>query len=363
MTNKKATTSEIAKLAGVSQSAVSMILNNSLQAKFSKETTRKVLAIAHELGYPVKIQNDNVSLKRSGIIAIVAPCLRNQYYSELIYSIEAEAQGMGYSVLINNAYDDEKIEDQSFEMLADVNIDGIIFLYMPRNYKKLKSVFKTTPIIFVSDKNEPTDIDAIEMSGFKSGILIGEHLLGLGHRNVAFISLSFKTAIIRMHRYEAIKQLFAENGLENRLFLYSPDPLKYAEQYNAFSSEYDIGYEYTLRALAEHPEVTAFIGGNDLQGYGILDALFDKGYRVPEDFSVCGFDNNQPSNFRRISLTSVDPFISHKGKEAFQILDRKISSRWLDEAPSVTVKIEYDPKLIVRGSTGPCPTQKTDSDK
>ena len=83
-----------------------------------------------------------------------------------------------------------------------------------------------------------------------------------------------------------------------------------------------------------------------------MDALLAQGRSIPGDCSVCGFDNIFPSCFANISLTTIDSCLTEKGRDAFELLMRKITNRPNTNATSV-FQIEYNPKIIIRGSTGP----------
>ena len=91
---------------------------------------------------------------------------------------------------------------------------------------------------------------------------------------------------------------------------------------------------------------------NDMVAVGIMDVLLKRKYKIPKDYSVCGCDNTSVSHYNMVSLTTVEPFSIHRGQEAVNILIRKI------EEPdgintSSSVQVEFAPKLIPRGSTGP----------
>ena len=113
-----------------------------------------------------------------------------------------------------------------------------------------------------------------------------------------------------------------------------------------------MGYELAVKASAD-PAITAYIGVNDMVAYGIMDALLAQGRSIPGDCSVCGFDNIFPSCFANISLTTIDSCLTEKGRDAFELLMRKIT----DQPASATsiFQIEYNPKIIIRRSTGPAP--------
>ena len=86
--------------------------------------------------------------------------------------------------------------------------------------------------------------------------------------------------------------------------------------------------------------------------YGVLDALVREGYRVPEDFSLCGFDNVTSSGYQRIQLTSVENYTFNHGKSAFNLLLERIEGGPNDREDQPINRVEYRSRLIVRGSTG-----------
>ena len=74
-------------------------------------------------------------------------------------------------------------------------------------------------------------------------------------------------------------------------------------------------------------QLTAFIGNNDMVSYGIMDAILKKGYQIPDDLSVCGFDNDFASSLLPISLTTVEHYMEDKGKKAFNMIYEKIQEK------------------------------------
>ena len=103
----------------------------------------------------------------------------------------------------------------------------------------------------------------------------------------------------------------------------------------------------TRKCLGER-RITAFVAVNDMVAYGVLDAIRAEGRRVPEDYSVCGFDNIFPSQFLPVGLTTVEHYIADKGRNAFEILHSKMSGESSDR--NIT-RVEFKHHLIVRDST------------
>ena len=108
----------------------------------------------------------------------------------------------------------------------------------------------------------------------------------------------------------------------------------------------------TIRALDAGTPVTAFVGNSDDIALGILAALADRGIRVPEDVSVAGFDNNLHSAMPQISLTTVEHSSWQKGQNAVEVIYLKNTRREAGAGSNMIIRMEYDPKLIVRRTTG-----------
>jgi LacI family transcriptional regulator len=349
MDRKKVTTTDIARQAGVSQSAVSMILNPKKNISFSEATIRRVLETAQELSYQTRAKKPEAAGPR--IIAVMVPTLANPYYPALLQTIKTEAAKADYDLfvcVIRNDEDAEKIPAS----LSAMPIRGVIYTFMPYKPEPLSRIAETVPVVIVGDKNDDTGIDTIGLNSVESGSMLAEHLLSLGHRNIAFISTPLGlNSLPRKRRLEGVTLALNNFGEKCNLVVQAADE-SFQERLHDANAEPRLGYELAMKVLQDR-KVTAFVGVNDMVAFGILNALAEKKYRVPGDYSVCGFDNTFPSSFRNISLTTVEHFISDKGKDAFDILLKKINCRLSGLAPNSIYKIEYKPRLIVRESTGP----------
>ncbi|MDR2403218.1 MAG: LacI family transcriptional regulator [Spirochaetaceae bacterium] len=349
MKYKKITTVDIARQTGVSQSAVSMILNRKKNISFSEKTIRRVLHAAEELNYQIKTKKPENSGPQ--IIAVMVPTLANPYYPALMQTIKAEAANAGYDLFVYIIRNDEGTE-KILASLSSLPIRGIIYTFMPYKPESLSSIAENVPVVIIGDKNDDTSIDTIGLNSVESGSMLAEHLLSLGHRNIAFISTPLGlNSLPRKRRLEGVALALNNFGKKCNLVVKAADESFSARLHDA-NAEPQLGYELTMKVLQDR-KVTAFIGVNDMVAFGILNALTEKKYRIPDDYSVCGFDNTFPSSFRNISLTTVEHFISDKGKDAFDILHKKINYQLSGLVPNSIYKIEYKPQLIVRGSTGP----------
>ena len=350
MKGKKPTAQDVAALAGVSQSTVSMILNNKPNVSFAPETIERVYNAARQLDYKVKKAQTIALTKEEPVIAVVTPMLANPYYSSLVQSVENEASSRDFGVLVCNTYHDSDTESRYLDLFSRSAFAGIIYTFMPYHLERVKALSMSLPVVVVGDKNQSIDIDTVELNSVEAGELIARHLLNFGHKKMAFITTPLsKNNLPRMRRLEGVRSEVEAAGGE--LVVVESDKKLTTHKYQP-NLEYHVGYELTKSVLKDR-SITAYIGVNDMVAYGILDALEEAGLSVPEECSVCGFDNIFPSRFRRVALTTIDSFLMEKGEAAFELLARKISQE-KESSNNGIYRIEYKPVLIARGSTGPC---------
>ncbi|MBN1039547.1 LacI family transcriptional regulator [Clostridium botulinum] len=354
---RKITTKDIANYAGVSQSTVSMVLNNRPDVSFSYETKEKVLNAAKVLGYEKNKNNKTCSdTALSKLIIIMCPSLSNLYYTMLIHSITEQANKHGYSIFIAPTLRNPKLEKHYLNMYSNLKVAGIIYLYQSTLISQIKDLVYSTPVVLISDKNEDLDLDSVELNSHKTGYIVGEHLLSLGHKKVAYISTPLLAhEIPRIQRLNGLKKSFSNNSIDIDNIIIKNEDIKNTNQYPLDKTEYLTGYNLTKKLLAERTDITAIIGTNDMVAIGIMDALTEMNYKIPSDFSVCGFDNTLLSSLQKISLTTVDHAIEDKGTEGVNIILKKINSKSstskLQNRPCI-MRLEYEPFLVKRGSTG-----------
>ena len=354
---KKITAKEVAEKAGVSRTTVSMILHQNPDIRFSEETRDRVLQACRELGYkpPAKARSN---VERKKILLAVCPSYENFHYGRVVDRMQARAVELGYRLMASSTFRDSYVEADVLNFCREMPVSGVLFLYNPEDSTIISTLGQLLPVLQVYDKSVAPDIDAVELDNFKVGCMMGQHLLELGHRHVAaiFPSLSSKH-LGRRRRVEGLQEAFRRQGLDPGKYLqvYTPQPGDVPHWQTA--SGYDVGMLIAGRLLDENCVETAFVGNNDMAAYGIMDAIFSRGKRIPQDYSVIGCDNLTISGFRRMSLTSVDTFNAQRAQEAVRIIVQKIERSRNRESmmPVETVRVAYEPRLIRRSSTGKCP--------
>lgn len=360
---KKVTANDVAKEAGVSQATVSMILNKKYNVSFSKETVEKVEEAARKLGYQGPKRKKVRENRGQKLIVVFCPTLTSPYYVMLLQGIESVAKENGYGVFICNTQRDVRLEDRYLKMLGKVQPDGVIYACNPSMDLQMyvREVAKEIPLVIISNKEKTIDIDAINQNNSVVGQVMARHLLDLGHRDVAFISPPLtRRQWQRSKRIEGFVKEFDREGLKDHVIIKAADAIL-DEQIPRPDSEYQMGYDLTNELICQEVHFTAIAGQNDMMAIGAIDALSEHRYKIPGDVSVIGCDNIFYSGIRRISLTTIDHFVVSKGRDACDIVLRKIERHRASydlEFPISLYNVEYKPKLIVRRTTGYAKTEK-----
>lgn len=351
MNRKKVTMSDIAAMTGLSQSSVSMILNRKTSARFSSETVNKVYEACQTLGY----QHPGTARNDSKIIMIISENLTTPYYSLLAQQIEYKANLNGYRTIIGNTNRNKELELSYLQFALKTQVSGIICLTYPNHPEKVNEVSKSIPVIAICDKAENLSVDIIEMDNFQSSVLLIDHLVELGHRKIMLLTASPEANLGRRTRIEGLKHQMNQYGLKDSLFVRSKD-VDWQSELSGSVNDYTIGYEFMQDQSLFDLGITAFIGMTDVMARGIADALLEKGLRIPEDYSVCGYDNLLYARLLPLSLTTVEHQLEQKANSAFDLLQRNIeilNKGQADAFPNARIKIEHPSVLVVRNSTGP----------
>ena len=363
MRKKKVTSSDIAHAAGVSQATVSMILNKKYNVSFSKETIRKVEQIAEEMGYEVPKRKTRRESRKEKLIVVFCSNLTNPYYVMLLQGIESRAKEQGYGLFVCNTQRDLKMEERYLRMMHELKPLGIIYTCNPSHcfMDTIEELAEKIPIVIINNQNEHLNVDAVELDNSKLGRMMAKHLLDLGHRKVAYIAPPLTTRQKqRSKRVEGFLKEFDAVGLKDNVIIKAANESIDMSIPN-IDSEYKIGYDLTKELLREHNDITAIVGLNDMIAFGILDALHEEKYKVPADISVMGCDNTLFAKMQKVSLTTIEHFVVFKGRDACDIIMKKIlsqNSQYSEIQPISTYHVEYEPRLIVRGTTSYAKTKK-----
>lgn len=341
MKTKKVTLSDIATITGFSTASVSMILANKKISRFSEETLKSVRSVANELGY---VSKSSITVRKK-LVLIVCPSMFNPYYTTLVQSMEMEAYRLGVSTISFNTYWDIEREKQVVSVAIENKVDGVIFAMVPQQNEVAHKLKNIIPLVIIGDKKMDLGVDTVDINNFNAGRLMGEHYIDFGHTEFAYISSPLSSDhSARTERLRGLSAVCIERGIKEPT-LFIKDEINPEDELNYTEMEYNVGYDLALKCLETYKNVTALVAMNDMIAYGVLDAVKSKGFSVPEDYSVSGFDNIFPSKLMGIELTTVDHHIIQRGKKATKILIAKLGAFG---NPSEITRVEYPSILIDR---------------
>lgn len=307
----KATRIDVAKLAGVSTATVSYVLNNS--GKVKEETVKKVMAAVNALDYKPDMIARSMSTKRTMQIGIVLENISNPFYADIIKGFEEAANEQGYFINICTGFN--KLDDY-FNNFITRRLDGVFVTALPYKFdiNKLYHLVDKGIKIAMSgnvdaDLKIVSSIENDHMSAMKEAM---EYLYSLGHREIAYIS-----GLGRNLPYDL--RGIGYRKMVEELNLSCKDTLLFDGKY-PYSTEMADGYFYANELIASGRKFSAVICINDLMALGTMKALKEKGYRIPEDVSVMGFDGINVGQYWEPALTTMELDKVKFGQKAFELL-------------------------------------------
>lgn len=354
---RKPTLDDIAALAGVSKTAVSMILNEKKGVTFLEETIEKVHEAAKELGYAKKTPKlQKMSIFNKNTILVLAPTIASPFFTTLVQSIEQEADKHDIHVIIQNTFRDKEKELKYLEQIRDSNLYGLVLTMLPHHPRLLEEINESIPVVIINERSFHADLDTVEVDNYSAGVLIAEHMIKLGHKHIAYITTALSTLnLARLRRLEGINDTYRKLCPEGTVTVKSRR-VRPVDEIRNIDLEHDTGFELAHEILP-YKEITGIVASTDMIAYGVMDALKESGFSIPGDYSVCGFDNLFPSKLNGISLTTVEHYILNKGQDAVEII-RSRQQKNREKLSSTSVL--YRHKLIERNSTGPVRKHRLD---
>lgn len=329
----------------LSQTTVSLVLNNSPSAKsIPQETRNRVLEAATRLNYRPNYFARSLRQSRSMSVGVLAPDLSEGYFTSVMSGVVKELTGAHYFYFTAcHDWKDELIE-QYPRMLVERAVDGFLLLNTPA-----EELSVPVPVVAISAHSTGPNITNIVLDHHKAVEIALQHLYELGHRRIAFMR-GPRAIPDSEYRWQSIQQVAGEIGLRiDPALAVRIDESGWSSKTGQHPMAPEIGYKPMQGLLEKTKDFTAVFCFNDIAAIGAIRALKDVGLRVPEDVSVVGFDDIQSAAYSTPSLTTVRQPLLEMGKRGAQILLERIANR---EA-SYPAEIVMTPELIVRESTGP----------
>ena len=352
---KRPTQVDVARLAGVSRTTVSYVVNGLAGGRIpiSEETRQRVLAAIEELGYEPDARAQALRSGRTKAIGFIILDIRNPHFWEVADGAEQEARASGYHLILSNADLNPEYGKDIFKDLSSRRIDGLIlmgaFFQSEEVRRTLTQLVKRRfPIVKLG---EYPDMDCVVAAYDQVTEEVISYLLSLQHRRIGFI---YGTVPCGDSLPTAGLPIEFEGG-PDRLLPYQ-DSLRAAglpvDQELIVTCEPTIedGYQAALQLLKLPARPTALIIINDLLAIGAMRAARDLGLQVPKDLSLASYDDILVAKYLAPRLTTVSKDPARLGREGVKLLLARIQ-----EPSGPRQRVDIPARLIIRESTGPAP--------
>ena len=332
MVTKKTTSVEVAKLAGVSQSAVSRVFTPG--ASSSKRTSEKVLNAAAKLGYRPNILARSLITGRSRIIGLVVANLDNYFYPEALELISNALQKKGYHVLVFMASKTAGNIDDVLEEMLDYQVDGVIAASVAMSSDlAARCNAAGVPVVLFNRAENNERLSAVTSDNIDGGQKVAKFLIAGGYKRLGYIA-GWEGASTQRDREAG----FIEELKKHKRSLYARE----VGNFNMDEARQAARKMFTAREIPD-----AVFVANDHMSFAVMDVIrFELGLKIPEQVSVVGYDDVPVASWPAYDLTTVRQPVNRMVAETVSFLLECIVGQKTN-----TRQIQIEGPLIVRGST------------
>ncbi|KAA3664838.1 MAG: LacI family transcriptional regulator [Chloroflexi bacterium] len=324
---------DVARQAGVSISTVSHVANNTRAV--SAESRQRVEEAMAELGYKPNAVARSLRRQQTNSIGMIMPDSANPFFAEVARGIEDSSFTQNYSVILCNSDGDLEKQVAYTNVLIEKQVAGMVFVSAGVSTELVDDLHRRRVPLVVVDREVPdVEVDTVMTNHYQGGCQATQHLIDLGHKRIACISAGSELSP-STDRVVGYLDTLTKNGIE-------PDDSLIVRGDFQYKSGYDAANQ--LLRLAEPP--TAVFACNDLMAVGCISAAVERGFNVPQDLSVVGFDDVNLAAYTNPPLTTIAQPKREIGVLTIEMLLARIQNL---DAPHRSERL--DTKLVVRQST------------
>lgn len=324
----------IARKAGVSPATVSRVINQTKPV--SEELRQRVMAQVEQYGYRPNFMARSLIRGKSSLIGVIAPNVSDIFHAKIISSIEQRANQFGHNVIVSNIYTDFDKQRRSFEIMRERRVDGIILLHenSPEQMEAVQHLIQV-PLVLASVNVPGSALPAVGIDDELAAYDAVSYLIRLGHRRIAGVfAEGYTLDVLRRNGY---LRALEDQGVPVR------EEYLYSTTYGMEQGEEAM--EHLFRC--KEPPTAVFCISDEL-AIGGLNYLLDRGYRLPDDVSIFGFDDINLASAVRPKLSTIRQPIEEIGRQAAEMLVTMIDAKPLAERRTI-----FPHRLIIRDSCCP----------
>jgi LacI family transcriptional regulator len=335
-THREVTIYDIARELKLSPSTVSRALKD--HAHIKKETKKKIVAVAKDLGYQRNKFASNLRLRKTHTLGVVVPKLNSYFMATAISGIEKVTNINGYSLVISQSQESGKKEAESVLTLFNSRVDGLLvsLAYDTKNLDHFKIIFdKNIPVVFFDRVFECSGCASVVIDNYKAAYETVTHLIDQGCRRIFHLGGNTLRNVYA-DRLKGYRQAIEDNGI-----VFEKEMVMISELDN------NAGQEAVKKILRMKKRPDAIFTANDTSAVAVILALKHEGLRIPSDIAVAGFNNEPVSQVILPNLTTVNYPAHEIGEIAATTLIDKLNN--VNSVNLSTIVLEH--KLIIREST------------
>ncbi|MCL5071043.1 MAG: LacI family transcriptional regulator [Actinobacteria bacterium] len=332
---KDITIKDIAKEAGVSLGTVSNFFNR--RAIVSNKLSKRIQKVISKHNYRINLSASSLRGKITKMIGVIIPDSSSVGFSFVTKEIEKLAHEFGYSVVVCNSDNNFEAEVEYVNVLKSRNVDGIIVLPSKEDIKIFDGLdLNRVPVVLINRKIDNSNVDYVTIDMYGALTKAINYLVGLKHKKIAIMIREVDLAQSK-ERLKAYKDGLKNNNIDfNKKFIIS-GPGFFVED----------GYKDMVQILNLEDRPTAVIAYNDNMAIGAIKAIKDHNLKIPDDFSIIGFDNIYIDDYLEPTLTSLTFQKKEIANKAFNLLLKRMNGD-----KGIPQGIIVSSSLVIRNSTG-----------
>lgn len=303
------TIKDVARLAGVTVTTVSRVLNN--RGYISDATRKKVYEAMEELNYQPNEIARSLHRRKSKLIGLIIPTVSHPFFGELASFIEYYAYLRGYKVLVCNSLLDRKKEKEYIDMLKSNQVDGIV---MGSHTLDVEEYVNLNYPIVTFDRCISENFPYISSDNYHGGKLATNLLIEKGCKKIAHISGNLQLNLLANKRSEAFIELAKKHGVEFVIV---------ETEVNVFNHTQ---YESIIRTLlTEHPDIDGVFASSDVIAAYLIQQCYFMNKRIPEDIKIVGYDDIKLASLFVPPITTIHQPIEDMAKHAVELIMNQIN--------------------------------------
>jgi len=335
--NKRPSLQYIADQIGCSKSTVSRVLGGKAkQYRISEDTANEILDLANSLHYTPNVLAGSLRSGKTFTVGLMIPDISNPFFANIARYVERETRKLGYSIILCDTEESTELEIESIHLLKSRNVDGMIVSPVGQTVEHIQDLYDSQmPIVIIDRYFSDSGIPFVASNNYQGAKDAVTHLVQNGHCRIACVQ-GLRHTQPNNDRVQGYKDALHEAGVAFDEKLVVGD---------SFGEENGYLETKLLMQLVDKP--TAIFGVSNLISLGILKALKEENYHVPDDVSLIGFDDHPFMSYLSTPLTTVEQQSVEMGKIAVKFLYNQIQQ---SDVKSTFGGIQLPTRLIIRNS-------------